>query len=222
MKNLIHKLLNSRIANLFVPLITWIRRKKNRKKLKNDSFTILCSNCTGGIIYHELNKRFLSPTINLRISSKDFVKFLLNIDDYINKDLDFFKSEENCPCAHLGDIVIYFTHYDNQQDAEEKWRERIKRINWKNVYVILNDRDGVTHDDIKELLKFKCKNMVVFTSHMYYDCPNAFYMPQFKGQECVGYTLNHLPITGEWFFERFFDYVGWLNSDNQNCEDFRK
>lgn len=27
-----------------------------RKRLKNDNFTILCSNCIGGVIYHRLGK----------------------------------------------------------------------------------------------------------------------------------------------------------------------
>lgn len=31
---------------------------KNRKLLKNNEFTIISSNCVGGIIYHELGKQF--------------------------------------------------------------------------------------------------------------------------------------------------------------------
>ena len=36
-----------------------------RTKLKNKDFSIICSNCIGGIIYNRLGQKFLSPTINL-------------------------------------------------------------------------------------------------------------------------------------------------------------
>lgn len=217
-----NKLINSSINQLTVEIFTSLRRKKARKRLVNKDFSIISSNCTGGIIYHELGHNFLSPTINLLISSKDFVRFALNLEDYLKEDLVFFDGDENCPTARLGDIVIKFVHYENEQIAREKWNQRKQRINWNNLYFILNDRDGITYEDIVRLKNVKCKNMVIFTSHRYEDCPNTFLMPEFEGQKEVGYTLDHLPITGEWYFERFFDYVGWLNSDHEDCERFRK
>ena len=219
---MIEKVLNSRAWSIFVAIQTKIRRAKNKAKLRNSKITILSSNCTGGIIYHELGLSFLSPTINIRIPSNDFVRFILNAEEYLKKELVFFQSDEDCPAAYLGDIPIYFVHYKTEEESRNKWEERKKRINWGNVYVILNDRDGVTHEDILALQKANYRNMVVFTSKQYEDCPNSFYMSQFAGQPEVGYTLGHIPRTGEWYFEHYFDYVAWLNSDHENCEKFRK
>ena len=39
--------------------------KKYRSELKNKDFTIFSCNCTGGVLYHDLGMKFLSPTINL-------------------------------------------------------------------------------------------------------------------------------------------------------------
>lgn len=39
--------------------------QNNRLKLCIENFSIISSNCVGGVITHELGKRFLSPTINL-------------------------------------------------------------------------------------------------------------------------------------------------------------
>lgn len=220
--DIVKMIIHSRVWSEYISICTRIRRKRNKKKLKNKDFTIFSSNCTGGIIYHELGEKFLSPTINIRISSKDFVKFILNINFYLEQPLVFFRGDEDCPMAYMGDIVVYFVHYETEEDAREKWEERKKRINWDNVYIILNDRDGVTHEDILALQKARYKNMVVFTSKQYDDCPNAFFMKQFSGEEEVGYTLGRIPKTGEWYFERYFDYVAWLNSDHVECERFRK
>lgn len=50
--------------------------KSQRKRLKNDNFTIISSNCIGGLIYHRLGKEFNSPTINLRFYQNEFIKFV--------------------------------------------------------------------------------------------------------------------------------------------------
>ena len=39
--------------------------RNNRVKLFNQTPCIIASNCNGGIIYHDLGLKFLSPTINL-------------------------------------------------------------------------------------------------------------------------------------------------------------
>lgn len=49
---------------------------KDRRRLSNKNFTILSTNCIGGVMYHNLNLKFLSPTINLWISPHDYIKIL--------------------------------------------------------------------------------------------------------------------------------------------------
>lgn len=54
------------------------RRKQNnyyKNNIKNKDFTIFSSNCTGGVLYHDLGLEFLSPTINLYMNCEDFIKF---------------------------------------------------------------------------------------------------------------------------------------------------
>ena len=52
-----------------------IHRYFLRKRLKNHDFTLLAPTCIAGVMYHELGMPFLSPTINLWMYDKDFVKF---------------------------------------------------------------------------------------------------------------------------------------------------
>lgn len=54
---------------------------KMRRELKNHDFSILCNNCNGGVISHDLGLRFNSPTVNLFLLAMVFIRFvkILNI-----------------------------------------------------------------------------------------------------------------------------------------------
>ena len=77
-----------------INLLDAYRRHKMRIKLKNKNVSFLCPNCIGGILFHDLKLKFLSPTINLMITQKDFVKLAFRLDDYLKKKLVFFEHPE--------------------------------------------------------------------------------------------------------------------------------
>ena len=57
----------------------WYHKKKARNCNK-ENVSIICNNCTGGIILHDLGLKFNTPTINtLFYSADDFIFFVLNI-----------------------------------------------------------------------------------------------------------------------------------------------
>lgn len=72
---------------------------------------------------------------------------------------------------------------------------------------------------IKNLSKVKCKKLVCFTVSKY-PYPYCF---QVKECQAVGVVSNMLgkTLSEKWKFERFFDYVGWLNDSSVDAEDFR-
>ena len=51
----------------------------------NNEITILSSNCLGGLLYDRLGLKFYSPTINTLIPSDQFVRFVLNYEEYLKK-----------------------------------------------------------------------------------------------------------------------------------------
>ncbi|MGN0550972.1 MAG: DUF1919 domain-containing protein [Acutalibacteraceae bacterium] len=206
---------------LKINLFNKLRIKKNRKNLKNKDLTIITSNCIGGLIYNSLGLRFNSPTINTSISSKAFVKFILDIDNYLNLDLTFIDTDKNFPVGMLGDIKINFVHYKTEKECAEKWETRKKRMDFSNAYYFLNDRDGINEDDLKKLDDCGKKNIVVFTSKPYpYKC--AFYLPSFKNQPCVGNVLKKWWFDGRMEFEKYLDIVSLFNaSEYSSLEEFR-
>lgn len=185
-----------------------------RKKLTNKDFSIICSNCIGGIIYHRLGLRFLSPTINLWMYQYDYLKFVLDLKKYIDMDLTFIETQYSYPVAKLGDITLHFNHYKSNQDAKSSWDKRKKRINYDNLFLIMYDKDGLTKEDLKKLENIKCKGKIVISNT---DYPDLNYVIKIKANMNnleKRYRLNINKWTGKRKFEEKFDYVKWLNEGN--------
>lgn len=73
----------------------------NRKRLINASPTLVCSNCTGGFLYHWLGLRFNSPFINLFLWPKDFVCALENWEEFISSEITEVASDTYYPVGQI-------------------------------------------------------------------------------------------------------------------------
>ncbi len=189
-----------------------LRIKRNRKRLKNHSFSIIASNCIGAFITHDLQQEFRSPFVNLFLFPKDFIKFCKNIEHYLSKELTFTTLDEyNYPIGVLDDIKIHFMHYKSEQDAKLSWEKRSKRINFDNLFFIFTDRDGCTYEDLKAFDSLPYKNKVVFTNKKYKEFKSAYYIKGFEKEESIGqlhlFTTKYLGKKGY----DHFNYVKWLN-----------
>lgn len=189
-----------------------------RKRLKNKNFTILAPTCIAGVMYHELGQKFLSPTINLWMYDKDFLKFVHNLKDYLSYDLRFVDGIDDTPTAYLNDILIHFNHYHSNEEAKQKWDERKNRINYDNLFIIMADQpDGgvITHEDMLSLKDIPCKGKVVLSVKDYDDIDYIVHLPKDPKKDCVNmYMFDKSPILKRYRWERAWDYVSWLNNGN--------
>lgn len=192
--------------------------KKMKRLINNHEFSIISNNCVGGLIYKDLNKKFLTPTIGLFIKNKDFVKFVSNINEYIND----YEIEEvkiagiEYPCGKLKDITIYFMHYDNFEEAKSKWDERKKRINYNNLFVLMSMDDTFDNNIFGEFNKLNF-NKILFSAKPY---PNYNYIKYIPGFE-KGYLediTRYCNIFGTKFYEYKFDIIKFLN--NKDVGDY--
>lgn len=216
-KNIINHYLDVTYNKYYPPQI--IFRSRQRQRLKNLDFSLLTGNCVGGYLYHQLGLPFTSPTINMMIENQDFKKLLLNQDYYLSLTPTPYIDPKypSTPAGLLGDIILHFTHYKSSEDGIEAWEKRKKRINFENLYVIISDID-LQPDDILELKSVRCKKIVVMTSKNWgYD--HCLYIPDFEGMDYVGELLGKT-ISGKWRFEKYFDFVGWVNSDDRVTQHF--
>ncbi len=190
---------------------SYVRTKfaiKLRKRLKNDNFSIICSNCIGGTIYNRLGKQFLSPTINLWFYQKDFLKFIQNIHYYLSLELRFIDSNRNYPVGMLDDICIYFLHYHSEEDAKTSWNRRKERINFDNLFIIMYDRDGIDEEDYKVFARLKCVNKIILSDKTNDKYPFVKQMTKENDNDTVYLEKDKYGIRS---FEKQWDYVDWLN-----------
>ena len=190
------------------------RRRYLTKKfsnLDNKDFTIFSCNCTGGVLYHDLNMKFLSPTINMYMVCEDFIKFCENPKHYLSLEMEEYKGDivRDYPIATLGDITLFLVHYESIGEAAKKWNRRKARINWDNIFVIGTDRDGFNEElsNRFDLLPYK---KVLFT-HLPDDNPNHFYIKGFEDETQVGTVVEKTSrLSGKRVYDRF-DWVTFFN-----------
>ena len=114
----------SKIKNILRKCIRYNLKRKNRKNLKNFDFTIISNNCLGGVISNELGQRFNSPTINLFFDSTDFLKFIKNMEHYLDYEWkDISSDKDTYPKAKIDDITLNLVHYNSFEEAKLKWNQ---------------------------------------------------------------------------------------------------
>ena len=160
---------------------TWRRRILSRivrKKLDLSDVSLLSMNCVGGILYHDCESKFISPTIDLYFSASDFIKFVNDLDIYLAQTPRVVMGPE-FPIGDLQDIKIYFMHYKTPEEALAKWEERKKRISKDKIFVIMVDRNGFDDQDFENFKKIKYPKFLLTNKkeHIFKD---SVYMPRYK------------------------------------------
>lgn len=190
----------------------WISYKKRKnRRLKNRDVSIISSNCSGAFIYYDLGMRYLSPTVNLSIEMNDFVKMVKNLRWYMEQELVELNEKSECPMGMLGDVKIYFIHYDSFKDAKTKWEERKKRINWDNIFIVGSEKDQCTYDTIKNFEQLPYKNKVIFTHKEYPEFSSAYCIKGFEEKEELGVITNFKDQILKRRYLDDFNYVEFLN-----------
>ncbi len=205
-----------------IRLYVW---KKNRKQLdcvdrkrlteKGRQTSIISMNCNGGIISHNLGLRFLSPTVNLYMNAEDFIRFCENLTYYLNisemvecKDLEVI-GDRKYPVAYLGDLKLFLVHYKSIEEAQEKWNERKKRVNWENIAILNTDREGMT-EELKDRFERLPYRKVLFVHKPDERHPSCFYIKGYENENSVGIITDPEGWKGKRAIDQF-DYVGFLN-----------
>ena len=179
------------------------------KLLKTEDFTIIANTCDGTRIYQLLNCSYNTPFIGNIIKPNDFYKLCSNLKYYMKQELKFVRIEEwmypNKPyvLCTLGDIEIKFISRVDFDDIKQKWDERVKRINYDNLFFIWEDFHYETSYDIyekflnipygKKLILQRGKQ-ISGLKHSIYDPDKSLFSP--------GYLV-----------EKWFNLIGFINNE---------
>lgn len=164
-------------------------------KLSKAKISILANNCWGGYTYKRLGLKARSPFYNMFETDKEYVHFLKNAKDIlVNEKLQFLQMLYNkadqfyYPVFDLAGMKIYMNHYCDRKEAEEKWYERLDRINWDNLFVMMYS-DNL--ECIEEFSHLSYPKKICFTS-LSIEIPFSFYLPLDKAcpEKQLYYIVN--------------------------------
>lgn len=189
-----------------------------KNKFNKTDFSIISNNCFGGIIYRNNHIPYQSPTCGLFFMAGDYIKFIYNMDKYLNKEIKEIdiKASKNYDylieikydgiVGVIDDIEIYFLHYDNINEVNEKWKRRCKRINYKRLIYKFNDQNLCTYEDLKAFHNFKADNKICFTSKKYIEFPEFITLEQYSTKD---YVVND---TREKDYKKYFNIYNYINN----------
>lgn len=190
--------------------------RRNRSRLINTSPCLVCSNCTGGFLYHWLGLRFNSPFINLYLTPNDFVTALENWDEFISSPVNEIKTQLQYPVGQVviggKEVLIHFMHYPDFNTAIRKWDERKLRMEKdldKIGFMLTNWEEDESLLERFDKLSFKHK--VAFAYKPYTNLKSVVFLRGFEktiGSKNIYATHK---ITGERYIDQY-DYVSFINS----------
>lgn len=164
--------IRAKVSGKVQQIINEKRIDRAKKQLIAQDFSIISQNCIGGVLYHDMGKSFISPTINLFIWEPDFVRFVNNLRLYIDSELEMSWGEEYPVGLLGGDVRIEFMHYTTCSEAKAAWDRRKKRINWDKVVIFATDRNGFDEEAFEQWKRIPYPK-ILFTTHKEYENEEA-------------------------------------------------
>ena len=208
-------LINSRVFSLnsWKKTIILLRRKNRRRRLTNESFTLVANNCVAGAVYQDLSLEYLTPFVGLYMNPNDFVRLCSSFEHYMGMDLvEKKQSEFPFPVGQIEEITIYFMHYQSYDEALSKWNSRKKRMNFSRLGFILVQRDGCTEEDMQEFDSLEVTNKIILTTSVYPNLKTSIFLRHFKGEAEVGNVLEFKKTFPEDRIMWDFNFVRWINN----------
>lgn len=154
-----------------------------KNKVDVSDVSIISMNCIGGILYHDLSQKFLTPTVNLFFSAGDFIKFISRLDYYLSIT-PVVEMGEKYPIGTIDDIKIYFMHYDTPEEALNKWEIRKKRINKDKIFVIMTEQNGFTKEHFERFKHIKYPKLL-FTKTKAFEYEDSLYFSKYKNSKTL-------------------------------------
>ena len=126
---------------------------------------------------------------------RNFPLFIQHLEHYLGCNLveTDYSSKYGFPTGKLisevyPDIDILFNHYESFEEARKKWFERVNRVDYSNIFYIMETYDNFFPQELEEYQKLPYStNKVVLTHKRHPEMIDAHYigidngMNKFKG-----------------------------------------
>lgn len=164
--NKTNKILDDEVLIPFTVFDLWHFDFNEYIEIRNSAVSIISANCWGGLCYHTLGMKFLSPFINMFLNRDDFNRLLKNFNYYISLELQdngtYYDGnmKREVPIGKIGDIQLFLNHYTNFDEAKSYWYKRKARINKDNMVVVSFAEKEQTIYDFEDI---PYNNKIIFT-----------------------------------------------------------
>lgn len=191
-----------------------------RAKLNNTDFTIISNNCWGGVCYNHFGIKKLSPTVGCFIMTDDYLKFITNLNYYLEQELKIIRVEDarhypfwkedscmkNVPIGVLDDVEIAFLHYKDSEVAKDTWNRRAQRVNRSNLIFKFSYMNQCTKEDLDTFIEMQLPGKkLCFVK----DAETA------KKDRCLvyykGFEKDNQISNDTYYWDRYFDVVKFIN-----------
>lgn len=195
------------------PIMSGIRLRN----LNDPQFTIISNNCWGGHVYRYFGVPYNSPTVGLYFFTDEYIKFLSNVREYIDMELQFIpvsesrycdelkkRNEIQKPIGILGDVEIVFLHYKTETEAREKWKRRCSRIHWDHLIVKMAEQNKCSLKALQTFENLPFEHKMVFTTRDYMLNSQVIFGDYYGKNEVSNDTLH---------FRKYVDLVKLINGN---------
>lgn len=126
-------------------------------KIHNNPPSIITNHCCGGFLYNALALEFKSPFINMGITDDSTEKLYGDLKHYLNVEPVYLEDrfetnlQKNYPVLLLEDVELLCNHYKDSAEAIEKWKSRVQRVNYDNLFYEMCVTDEKTYKIFKNI-----------------------------------------------------------------------
>ena len=111
-------------------------------RLRESGVSIIANMCWGGALYKRLGLRCMSPFRDLYLTDENYLRLLGNMKDYCSMTPAFSRFDRDSfgtrhPVMALDDVELHFNHVETPEEATCQWNKRVDRINWDNLFVMM-------------------------------------------------------------------------------------
>jgi len=178
--------------------------------------TIIANNCIGGNMLHDLGMRFNSPTINLQILPREYIKFCQNLRHYMETEVVEYKELSDLhkydlinmfghvpkgefPYGLCDDILIVFQHYGTFAEGKAAWDRRKARIDYNHIGYMFYIAWEYDKNKAQRFYDLGLKNTVIFTEGFDVD------VPHYRVDPIVGSTYLDIAVDGRKYYTQDFN-----------------
>lgn len=178
----------------------------------NTKRSVICNNCVGGMVLHDYGLQFNSPFVNLYITASDYLKVVSNIRHYTSDSATLCDVTGTSPFPRgllQGDVTLNFMHYSSFEEAEKKWRQRCRRIDYENLYVIFVQQSSCNDTLLKQFDNLDFKNKIALVNRPVTGMKKQFIIPGWENDLTLGHITDYSDMLGHRYYDKF-DWMEFL------------